>query len=142
MSLVYDFIEFSFRKLIFPIERPRGTSKFTSFYLSFDDYLEERKIFSFHAVQNGQLEIHPLFRVSHNLFVVPHAVYGDIFFGVSLISDSCEYLGSSKEVAKDSKFIRLFPLDNDELNHLCEYHKFFFVGYVDRSIERVVEELF
>ncbi|MGR2853973.1 hypothetical protein ABMX68_21205 [Vibrio vulnificus] len=142
MSLVYDFIENSFRKLIFPIERPKGSSKFTSFFLSFDDYLEEQKVYVFYAVQNGQLETQYLYRVSHNLFVVPHADYGNILFGVSIISDSCEYVGSSKEVAKASKFIRLFPLDNDELNYLCEYHKFFFVGYVDRSIEQVVEELF
>lgn len=142
MSLVYDFIENSFRKLIFPIERPKGSSKFTSFFLSFDDYIERKSKYCFYAVQNGQLETHYLLMVSHNLFFVPHADHGNILFGVSLISDTCEYVGHSKRVAKSSKFIRLFPLDNDELNYLCEYHKFFFVGYVDRSIERRVEELF
>ncbi|EJB8504586.1 hypothetical protein MW364_002764 [Vibrio parahaemolyticus] len=140
MSLVYDFIENTFRELIFPIERPKGTSNFTSFFLNYDDYLKGQRMYDFYAVQNGQLETHTLYQISHNLFLVSHIKYGDIFFGISLIGDACEYVGNSKEVVKSSKFLRLFPLDNDELNFLCEYHKFFFVGYVDRSIERVGEE--
>lgn len=139
MNLVYDFIEFSFGKLIFPIERPKDTSHFTSFFLDYDAYCDGCRIYQFHAVQDRQLETHNLYQIAHNLFVVHHINYGDIYFGVSYISDVCEYVGNSQQVVKSTKFLRLFPFDNDEMNFLCEYKKFFFVGFVDRSIERPVE---
>ena len=140
MNIVYDFIENSFRKLIFPIERPKYTSNFSSFFLDYDVYCDECPVFDFHAVQDRQLEVHYLYRINHRLFVVSHVTYGDIYFGVSYISNTCEYVGHSQKIAKNNKFLRLFPLDNDQLNYLCEYKKFFFVGFVDRSIERPNEE--
>ncbi|MBZ2189141.1 hypothetical protein K8B33_08530 [Alcanivorax sp. JB21] len=142
MNLVYDFIELSFQKLIFPVERPKHTTKFTAFFLEYDAYIDDIDIFEFHAVQDRQLESHTLFQLPHNLFVVHHIKYGYIYFGASLISDACEYVGKSNKVSKSKKFIRLFPLDNDGLNFLCEFKNFFFVGYVDRNIEKPYEELY
>ena len=110
--------------------------------MEYDAYIEEVNFFEFRAVQDGLLESHTLIRISSSLFFVRHMKYGDIYFGVSFISDTCEYIGNSSKVEKSKKFIGLFPLDNDELNFLCEFKSFFFVGYVDRNIDIPYEELY
>ncbi len=140
MNFVYDFIENEFGKLIFPIERPKHTSNFSSFFIDYNLYCDECRIFYFYAVQDKQLELHSLYQINYSLFVVSHVTYGNIYFRTDYISDTCEYIGHSQEIAKNNKFLRLFPLDNDQLNYLCEYKKFFFVGFVDRSIGRHNEE--
>lgn len=140
MNIVYDFIENEFGKLIFPIERPKHTSNFSSFFIDYNLYGDECRIFDFHAVQDKQLEVHLLYQINYSLFVVSHVTYGDIYFRAGYISDICEYVGHSQKIAKNNKFLRLFPIDNDQLNYLCEYKKFFFVGFVDRNIDRYDEE--
>ncbi|EKN3610714.1 hypothetical protein ABEH48_000220 [Yersinia enterocolitica] len=140
MNLVYDFIENEFGKLIFPIERPKHTSNFSSFFIDYSLYCDGCRTFDFYAVQDKQLEMHTLYLINYSLFVVSHVTYGDIYFRADYISDTCEYIGYSQKIARNNKFLRLFPLDNDQLNYLCEYKKFFFVGFVDRSIDRHNEE--
>lgn len=135
MNVVYDFLETDFGKLIFPIERPKHTSNFSSFFLDYSLYCSQCCTFNFYAVQDKQLEMHTLYPINYSLFVVSHVKYGNIYFRTDYISDTCEYIGHSKKIAKNNKFLRLFPLDNDQLNYLCEYQKFFFVGFVDRSID-------
>jgi|TARA_R110000744_G_scaffold218088_1_gene336823 hypothetical protein len=142
MSLVYDFIEISYRKVIFPAERPQHTSHFTSFFLEYDTYISRLENFEFQAVQDKQLLTLTLYQLTHNLFFIHHKKYGDIYFWVSLICDECEYVGSSSKVSKPKSFIRLFPLHNEQLNFLCEFEKIFFVGYVDRSIDQPHEEMY
>ncbi|MGY5820828.1 hypothetical protein [Vibrio chemaguriensis] len=141
MKLVFDFIEPSFGELVFPIERLKNTPNFSSFYIEFEAYCDEVGVFEFRAVQNGILEKQYLYRLTHNLFVVHHVNYGDIYFGVSLVNEISKYVGHSQKVKHNQKFIRIFPLDNDNLNIICEFKKFFFVGYVDRNIERLERAL-
>jgi len=132
MNKVYDFIELSFGELFYPNEQPKNTTYYSSFFIELKSLLENTMSYEFYAVQDGKLEILLLRRVSFNLFVVNHNAYGDIYFSIGYFDEKHRYVGASKE--KLTNFIRLFPLDNDELNFLCEFKKFFFVGYVDQSI--------
>jgi len=135
MNLVYDFIDLSFGELIYPTEKPVHTNYFGSFYLDYESVrYNHTDSYTFYAVQNGEEESHQLERLSGRLFVVRHKTYGNIYFQVEYFKRrTYKYIGLSKN--NFNRFIPLFPENNDQLNYLCESHRFFFVGYVDRNIE-------
>jgi len=130
--MVHDFIEISSGELIYTTELENYYSFFGSFYISKDSISSNTLQYKFKAVQDNELIELLLEKIDNNFYIVKHKFYGSIYFGVDLMSGTFRYIGNSKQEIKE--FIRIFPIDNDHLNFLCEFNKFFFVGFVDKNI--------
>lgn len=123
--------------LLFPSELLQNTYAPGLWIIDLKKFERLPDSFEFDAVDNNELQVLKMTRVSRSVFQVDTKKYGKFYFRiVNIFSRYLNYIGNSKLISSDSRLFQVVSMDIQKLNRTCLDKGFYFVGRVDNSLER------
>jgi hypothetical protein len=92
--------------------------------------------YEFDAVDRNELTKLLLVRVNNVVFQVTTPKYGNFFFRIVDALSHIRYVGRSKLIEPNNLLYQIVSIDIKKLESVCSDGNFFFVGRIDRNLER------
>lgn len=123
--------------LIYPTDLNDNDNEYYSvgsFYLMGSPGFKIRQYYIFHAVHGEETIGVDLFRVRHsrNFYQTTFKDFGTLLFYAQPVMIKQSYIGKQSQMRNLVAIRRLIPLDAKRLDHICEKHSFYFIGYSPR----------
>lgn len=125
---------------LFPTELLEGTYTTGIWVIDLIYYERISDSYEFDAVDNDELVNLKMSRINGNIFQVDTSKYGKFYFRiVNLFYPRLKYVGKSKFIDSESRLLQVVSMDLHKLEITCMKHRFFFVGKVDRNLEKRIK---
>lgn len=125
---------------LFPTELIEGTYTTGVWILALKHYERISNTYEFDAVDDNELISLKMSRINGNVFQVDTSKHGKFYFRlVNLFYPQLKYVGKSKLIDIENRLLQVVSMDLHKLEIACMNNHFFFVGKVDRNLEKRIK---